>query len=92
MLPAGQEGRLYAADGIAEAARLAGVRVQTIKLATFVVSGGTAALGGILAYRRRHRRLVTPADGLAALVTLRFGRRASRARPWGACCRMKPNR
>ena len=48
MLPAGQEGRLYAADGIAEAARLAGVRVQTIKLATFVVSGGTAALGGIL--------------------------------------------
>lgn len=39
---------VYAAGSNAEAARLAGVRVQWIKLATFAVSGGAAALGGII--------------------------------------------
>jgi ribose transport system permease protein len=39
---------MYAAGSNAEAARLAGVRVQTIKLTTFVVSGGAAALGGVI--------------------------------------------
>jgi ribose transport system permease protein len=39
---------MYAAGGNAEAARLAGVRVQLIKVATFVISGGAAALGGLI--------------------------------------------
>jgi ribose transport system permease protein len=39
---------MYAAGSNAEAARLAGVRVQQVKLLTFVISGGAAALGGII--------------------------------------------
>jgi ribose transport system permease protein len=39
---------MYAAGGNAEAARLAGVRVQQIKVLTFVLSGGAAALGGLI--------------------------------------------
>ncbi len=39
---------MYASGSNAEAARLAGVRVQQVKLATFVTSGGAAALGGII--------------------------------------------
>ena len=39
---------MYAAGSNAEAARLAGVRVQWIKLITFAISGGAAALGGII--------------------------------------------
>jgi ribose transport system permease protein len=39
---------MYAAGSNAEAARLAGVRVQLTRLTTFVVSGGAAALGGII--------------------------------------------
>lgn len=39
---------MYAAGSNAEAARLAGVRVQQVKLMTFVISGGAAALGGII--------------------------------------------
>jgi ribose transport system permease protein len=39
---------MYAAGSNAEAARLAGVRVQWIKLVTFAISGGAAAIGGIL--------------------------------------------
>jgi ribose transport system permease protein len=39
---------MYAAGSNAEAARLAGVRVQLIKLTTFVISGGAAALAGII--------------------------------------------
>jgi ribose transport system permease protein len=39
---------MYAAGSNAEAARLAGIRVQLIKLATFVISGGAAALGGVI--------------------------------------------
>ena len=39
---------MYAAGSNAEAARLAGVQVQLMKLTTFVISGGAAALGGII--------------------------------------------
>jgi len=39
---------MYAAGSNAEAARLAGVRVQQVRLLTFVVSGGAAALGGVI--------------------------------------------
>ena len=39
---------MYAAGSNAEAARLAGVRVQLIRLVTFVISGGAAALAGVL--------------------------------------------
>jgi ribose transport system permease protein len=39
---------IYAAGSNAEAARLAGVQVQLMKLTTFVISGGAAALGGII--------------------------------------------
>jgi ribose transport system permease protein len=39
---------VYALGSNAEAARLAGVRVQWVKLITFAISGGAAALGGIL--------------------------------------------
>ena len=39
---------MYAAGSNAEAARLAGVRVQQVRLITFVISGGAAALGGII--------------------------------------------
>lgn len=39
---------MYAAGGNAEAARLAGVRVNLIRMVTFIVSGGAAALGGVI--------------------------------------------
>ncbi len=39
---------IYASGSNAEAARLSGVRVQRIKLTTFVLSGGAAALGGVI--------------------------------------------
>ena len=39
---------MYAVGSNAEAARLSGVRVQQIRLLTFVLSGGAAALGGVI--------------------------------------------
>jgi len=42
----------YAAAGNPAGARLAGVRVDLIRAATFVVSGGAAALGGVLLVSR----------------------------------------
>jgi ribose transport system permease protein len=39
---------MYAAGSNAEASRLAGVRVQWIKLVTFAISGGAAGLAGII--------------------------------------------
>jgi ribose transport system permease protein len=39
---------MYAAGSNAEAARLAGVRVNWIKLVTFAISGGAAGLAGII--------------------------------------------
>jgi simple sugar transport system permease protein len=40
--------QLYAIGGNPEAARLAGVRVDRLRLAAYVVSGGLASLGGII--------------------------------------------
>jgi simple sugar transport system permease protein len=40
--------QLYAIGGNAEAARLAGVRVDRLRIAAYVVSGGLASLGGII--------------------------------------------
>lgn len=40
--------QLYAIGGNPEAARLAGVRVDRLRIAAYVVSGGLAALGGII--------------------------------------------
>jgi ribose transport system permease protein len=39
---------MYAAGGNAEAARLAGVRVDAVRVLTFVVSGGAAGLAGVI--------------------------------------------
>ncbi len=39
---------MFAAGSNAEAARLSGVRVHQIRLLTFVLSGGAAALGGVI--------------------------------------------
>jgi len=39
---------MYAAGGNAEAARLAGVRVNRIRILTFVLSGGAAGLAGVI--------------------------------------------
>jgi ribose transport system permease protein len=39
---------MFAAGSNADAARLAGVRVQQIRLLAFVLSGGAAALGGVI--------------------------------------------
>ncbi|HEX6931369.1 MAG TPA: ABC transporter permease [Streptosporangiaceae bacterium] len=39
---------MFAAGSNAEAARLSGVRVHDIRLLTFVLSGGAAALGGVI--------------------------------------------
>jgi ribose transport system permease protein len=39
---------IYAAGSNAEAARLAGIRVHRIRVLTFVLSGGAAALGGVI--------------------------------------------
>ena len=39
---------IYAAGSNAEAARLAGIRVHRVRILTFVLSGGAAALGGVI--------------------------------------------
>ncbi len=39
---------MYAVGGNAEAARLAGVRVDAIRVLTFVLSGGAAGLAGVI--------------------------------------------
>ena len=49
LLAATTAGRyMYAAGGNAEAARLAGVRVNRIRVLTFVLSGGAAGLAGVV--------------------------------------------
>jgi ribose transport system permease protein len=49
LLAATTAGRyMYAAGGNAEAARLAGVRVNRIRVLTFVLSGGAAGLAGVI--------------------------------------------
>jgi ribose transport system permease protein len=39
---------LYAAGGNAEASRLAGIRVNSVRILAFTLSGGAAALGGVI--------------------------------------------
>jgi ribose transport system permease protein len=58
---------MYASGSNSEAARLAGVRVQQVKLITFVISGGAAALGGIIDASR-----VLSAQGSNGGTTLTF--------------------
>jgi ribose transport system permease protein len=49
LLAATTAGRyMYAAGGNAEAARLAGVRVNAVRVLTFVISGGAAGLAGVI--------------------------------------------
>jgi ribose transport system permease protein len=49
LLSATTAGRyMYAAGGNPEAARLAGVRVNRIRVLTFVISGGAAGLAGVI--------------------------------------------
>jgi ribose transport system permease protein len=43
---------MYAAGGNAEAARLAGVPVNSVRILTFVLSGGAAGLGGVIVASR----------------------------------------
>jgi ribose transport system permease protein len=59
---------MYAVGGNAEAARLAGVPVRAIRLATFVISGGAAGLGGVLVASRVLSAQATSGQELAFTV------------------------
>jgi ribose transport system permease protein len=58
---------MYAAGGNAEAARLAGVRVDAVRILAFVLSGGAAGLAGVIDTSR-----VLSAQAGAADTTLAF--------------------
>lgn len=58
---------MYAAGGNAEAARLSGVRVDAIRVLTFVLSGGAAGLAGVIDASR-----VLSASASAESTTLAF--------------------
>ena len=59
---------MYAAGGNAEAARLAGVRVDAIRVLTFVVSGGAAGLAGVIDASRVLSAQASSGDTLAFTV------------------------
>jgi ribose transport system permease protein len=59
---------MYAAGGNAEAARLAGVRVDAIRVLTFVVSGGAAGLAGVVDASRVLSAQASSGDTLAFTV------------------------
>jgi ribose transport system permease protein len=59
---------MYAVGGNAEAATLAGVPVRAIRLATFVISGGAAGLGGVLVASRTLSAQATSGQELAFTV------------------------
>jgi ribose transport system permease protein len=59
---------MYAAGGNAEAARLAGVRVDGIRVLTFVVSGGAAGLAGVIDASRVLSAQASSGDALAFTV------------------------
>jgi ribose transport system permease protein len=59
---------MYAAGGNAEAARLAGVRVDGIRVLTFVVSGGAAGLAGVVDASRVLSAQASSGDALAFTV------------------------
>ena len=58
---------MYAAGGNAEAARLAGVRVNAVRVLTFVLSGAAAGLAGVIDASR-----VLSAEASAEHTTLAF--------------------
>jgi ribose transport system permease protein len=59
---------MYAAGGNAEAARLAGVRVNSIRVLTFAVSGGAAGLAGVIDASRVLSAQASSGDTLAFTV------------------------
>ena len=59
---------MYAAGGNAEAARLAGVRVDSIRVLTFAVSGGAAGLAGVIDASRVLSAQASSGDTLAFTV------------------------
>jgi len=59
---------MYASGGNAEAARLAGVRVDAIRVLTFVVSGGAAGLAGVVDASRVLSAQASSGDTLAFTV------------------------
>jgi ribose transport system permease protein len=59
---------MYASGGNAEAARLAGVRVDAIRVLTFVVSGGAAGLAGVIDASRVLSAQAASGDTLAFTV------------------------
>ena len=59
---------MYAAGGNSEAARLAGVRVDAIRVLTFVVSGGAAGLAGVIDASRVLSAQASSGDTLAFTV------------------------
>jgi ribose transport system permease protein len=59
---------MYASGGNAEAARLAGVRVDAIRVLTFVISGGAAGLAGVIDASRVLSAQASSGDTLAFTV------------------------
>ncbi|HEY5137350.1 MAG TPA: hypothetical protein VIJ41_16285 [Candidatus Nanopelagicales bacterium] len=59
---------LYAAGGNAEAARLAGVRINRVRIAAFMASGAAAAIGGVIDVSRVLSAQSTSGDGLTFTV------------------------
>jgi ribose transport system permease protein len=56
--------RLYAIGGNMEAARLAGIRVRSLRLLAFVISGLGAAIAGLMLFSRLASANPTQGDGL----------------------------
>lgn len=56
--------RLYAIGGNMEAARLGGVRVRTLRLSAFIISGLGATLAGLMLFSRLATANPTQGDGL----------------------------
>ena len=56
--------RLYAIGGNMEAARLAGIRVRSLRLVAFVISGLGAAIAGLMLFSRLASANPTQGDGL----------------------------
>jgi ribose transport system permease protein len=61
---------MYAAGGNAEAARLAGVRVDTIRILTFAISGTAAGLAGVIDTSRVLSAQASPNDTALAFTVL----------------------
>jgi len=59
---------LYAAGGNAEAARLAGVRINRVRIAAFMASGAAAAIGGVIDVSRVLSAQSTSGDQLTFTV------------------------